>query len=405
MRPIKILHIITRIDRWGSAQEALLTVRELSRIPDVRRQKSEYQKIRESEYQRKYEVTLVTGSVRDIDPALMHKCGVNVVIIPELMREINPVTDIICLFKLYRFIKKGRFNIVHTHSSKAGFLGRVAAKMAGCSIIVHIPHGHIFYGYFNPQITKLFILLEKIAAKFTDKIISLTDSETYDYLKFKVAPQEKFLTIHDGIEIERFVNPRVNKTQAKACGYKELGIQGSPVVISVARLVPIKGHKYLIDAASKVVESFPDTKFLLVGDGPLRIELEQKAKSLGLAKNVFFLGDRDDIPELLAISDVFALASLNEGMGIAIVEAMASGLPVVATNVGGIPDIVKNGVTGLLVPPKDSEILSIALLKLLKERKLAECMGKEGKKRASLYSVEKMVEKIDELYDKLKNQK
>lgn len=406
----KVLHIITRLDKGGSAQNTLLTVRGLSQITEVRRQKSEDRRQRtedrrqKSDYRLqttesnwiKYKVTLVTGSVSDVDIS-----DINVVIIPELGREINPVVDIVCLFKLYKFIKEGRFDIVHTHSSKAGFLGRIAAKLAGVATIFHTPHGHIFYGYFNSYITQIFILLERFAAKFTDRIISLTDSETWDYIKFRIAPKEKFLTIHSGIKIERFMNTKVNKIEK----LKELGIIESPVVISVARLVPIKGHKYLIDAASRVVRIIPNVKFLLVGGGHLREKLEKQVQHLSIRESVLFLDEREDVPELLACADIFTICSLNEGMGRAIVEAMAAGLPVVATKVCGIPDVVEDGVTGILVPPKDPVSLSMTILKLLKDRELAKKMGEEGRKRARMFGVEEMVSKIENLYEELMRSK
>ncbi|MDI6839376.1 MAG: glycosyltransferase family 4 protein [bacterium] len=369
----KILYIITRLDKGGAAQSTLLKVKGL---------------------QDKYDITLATGSVKDIDIL-----GINVVVIPSLVRNISPIKDFICVFELYKLIRRGRFDIVDTHSSKAGFLGRVAAKLAGCPIIIHKPHGHVFYGYFSKSITLIFILLERFSAKFTNKIICLTPAETKDYLSLKISGDiDKFVTVHSGVELDPFINVKVDKKAKK----EEFGLNlNSPVIICNARLVPVKGHRYLIEAAKKVVETIPDTKFLIVGDGPLRKKLERMVCKLGLTETVLFLGDRADIPELLAISDIFVLASLNEGMGRVIIEAMASGLPVVATNVGGIPTVVVDGVTGILIPSKDSESLSQAILHLLKDKELASNMGKNGKERAFMYSADKMIEKIDNLYKNL----
>jgi glycosyltransferase involved in cell wall biosynthesis len=374
---MKILHIITRIDKGGSAQNTLLTVRGLSQLPQGMRNK--------------YKVTLITGSVKKTDVS-----NINLTILPKLNKDISPMGDIICLLQLYKFIKGGNFNIVHTHSSKAGFIGRIAAKLAGAPIIIHTPHGHIFYEYFNPYITRIFILLERFVAKFTDRIISLTENETLDYLKFNIAPKEKFITIHSGIEIEKFSNVPVNKKEK----LKKMGIIDSPVVISVARLVPIKGHQYLIDAAARVVRTVPAVKFIFAGDGPMRENLEKQARFLGIKNNILFLGERSDIPELLKCADIFAISSLNEGMGRAIVEAMAAGLPVVGTNVCGISNIVENGVTGILVNSRDIKAFADAIIKLIAEEKLREKMGENGRKVASRYGVKQMIEKIASLYEK-----
>jgi glycosyltransferase involved in cell wall biosynthesis len=402
---LKVLHIITRIDRGGSAQNTLLTVRGLSEIPGAIHQSRVVQRRskwsndrrpedvdqRREDDIRKYEVVLVTGSVRDMDVR-----NVNLVIIPELGREINLIGDVVCVFKLCRFIRQGRFDIVHTHSSKGGFLGRIAAKLAGTRKILYTPHGHVFFGYFRPLTTSMFVFLERVAALFTDRIIGLTDNEVSDYIERRISRQDRFLVIHSGVEIERF-GGKVNGDRKEALGIP----QDVSVVICVARLVPIKGHRYLIDAIGSVVKELPKTRFLFVGDGGLREELEKQVGSLGIGESVLFLGEREDVPELLDCADIFAISSLNEGMGRAIVEAMAAGLPVAGTSVCGIQNVVIDGVTGLLVPPREPEAFASALIRLLKNEQMARHMGEEGKKRAEMYSAVKMVQKIDRLYDKM----
>jgi len=426
MEKMKILHIITRLDRGGSAQNTILTVRGLGRMPGAgcqipdagSRMADTGYRIPDARYQipdaggriGKYEMTLVTGSVEDVDVT-----GINLVIIPELSRGLNPIKDILCLIKLYNLIKTEKPDIVHTHSSKAGFLGRVAAKLASSAIwhlasghrhpaIIYTPHGHIFYGYFNLVITQIFILLERFTAKFTDKIICLTDGEMKDLLKFGISKDRgKFLTIHSGIDLERFKGVKIAREKKR----RELGIsENSVVIISHTRLVPIKGHKYIIEAAERVAGcqmpgtgcQMADIRFIFVGGGGLKSKLEIEVEKLGLKGKILFLGERDDIPELLTASDIFVTAPLNEGMGRAIVEAMACGLPVVATSVCGIPDVVKDGVTGILVSSGDIDGLANAMLTLIKDPSLREKMGEEGRKRAELFGVEGMVGEIDRLY-------
>lgn len=383
----KVLHIITRLDKGGSAENTLLTCIGLNK------------KI--------YEVALVSGlvfSLREEEQEEAEREGVNFIVIPELIRSINLLKDIKTFWKIFRLLKKEKFDIVHTHSSKAGILGRLAAKLAGVPIIVHTPHGHIFYGYFNFFLSKIFIVLERFVAKFTNKIITLTEKGREEHIKFKIAPSDKFIAIHSGIRFNSLL-PIYIDVEAKR---KQLGIpQDSLVVGTVGRLVPVKGQRYLIEAVARLVNVMPNLILLVVGNGPLKKDLEIQVKRLKINARVRFLGLRDDIPELLSILDLFVLPSINEGMGRALVVAMALGKPVVAARVGGIPDVVIDGQTGLLVQPKDPAALAEAMLKLLKDKPLAKKMGEQGKIWVvPRFDAEAMVNKIKGLYeDLLKNYK
>lgn len=368
---MKILHIITRIDRGGSAENTLLTVRRVT----------------------KHKSTLVTGSVKHVDVS-----DIQPVIIKELVREIQPYTDLRCLFKLYRFIRKESFDIVHVHSSKAGLLGRIAAKFAGVPHIIYTPHGHVFYGYFGPFKTRLFIFLERLVSCFTEKIIALTDNEAREEIAFGLGDEKKFVTIPSGVDIQAFAHSSKPKKITRAA----LRIPSdAPVVISVARLEPIKGHTYLLDAMPHVRKGVAETHLLLVGDGEERQNLEIQAGRLGILDYTHFLGEREDVPNLLAAADVFVICSLNEGMGRSIVEAMAAGLPIVASDVCGIPDLVEDGYNGRLVPPRSSKLIANALLDILQHPEKAQYMGHNARQKAPLFSIEKMIEKLNELYDNL----
>lgn len=382
MRPIKILNVITRLEQGGAPSIVISTLNHLDK--------------------ERFKVKLATGLASKPEEDLIEEAknkGIELIIIPQLVREVSLFNDLIALLKLIKIIRRDKFDIVHTHESKAGILGRVAGKLAGVPVIIHSPHGHIFYGYFGYIKTTIFILLERFTALFTDKIITLTKKEIEEHLKVKIGNRDKFTFIYNGIELDKFEKVDVNVREKR--GQLSLPLDVS-VVATVARLVPVKGHKYLIDAAAEVVKSIPQARFLFIGDGKLREELQEQAENLGLSSNILFLGWRKDVLEILPIIDLFVLPSINEGLGMVLVEAYAFGKPVVATNVGGIPEVVEDKKTGLLTPPKDSKKLAQAIIELLEDPKRAKKMGEEGKKKViTTFGVDVMVEKIERLYEEL----
>ncbi len=384
MPKIRILHIITRMIRGGAQESTLLLVDGLKDPPY------------------NYDVVLCSGPTFGPEGEIISEINRNRIpffIINDLVRNPNLIKDLKALIKLYNLMKKIPFDIVHTHTSKAGVLGRIAAKLAGVPIIIHSPHGHIFHSYFSYPITSFYILLERFCSLFTDRIIALTDNDKVEHINCKIAPEDKFVVIHNGVQIEKFEKMQLNAAKKK----DELQIpQNFDIVATVGRLVPEKGQQYLIDAVQKIIEKIPHVVFLVIGSGPLKNKLETKVKRLGLNNHVRFLGIRDDLAEILQTIDLFALPSLNEGMGRVLVEAMACSKPVVASCVGGIRDVVQDNITGVLVPPKDADKLAIAIVDLLKDKDRARKMGLEGKKRATDYfTVKSMVEKTHALYKEL----
>lgn len=379
---IKVLHIITRLDKGGSAENTFLTVKGLDK--------------------QRYDVILMSGPVQDPSQerrTQVEECGIPYIHIPVLVRNINVVYDAIALFKIWRLLKKEKFDVVHTHTSKAGLLGRFAARLAGVPLIVHTPHGHVFFGYFGPLKTKIFIRLEKLANRMTDRIVALTHREKADYISYRTCPEEKMTVIHSGVELNKFREYTLaEKTKLK----KEIGLAEDSFVVGTAgRLVPVKGPEFLIKASQIVIPKHPNTYFLLAGDGPLKEDLQKKANEAGVGKNIVFLGWRDDIALILAVFDVFLLPSLNEGMGRVLVEAMAHGIPIVASDVGGIPDLVTHGKNGFLVPPKNPEELAKHIQILIEEEEKRRKMGEAGEKIAQRYSHERMVKNIASLYEEL----
>jgi len=384
----KVVHIITRLDMGGAAQNTLLTCQELSR---------------------KYEMVLVHGlsfesrmteqEKESVDQGIKEAVerGVRVIAIPSLVRRISPLQDLKALFYLWRLLIREKPSMVHTHTSKGGILGRLAAKLAGVPIIIHTPHGHVFYGHFGPLVSKCFLLTERLMARITDRMVALTEAEKNDHIALAVFRPEKIATIHSGVDVDRFMNVQVDIAEKR----KELGLNSKGLVVAtVGWLLPIKGPMHLLKAMSNVWESHPETTLIFVGKGDLEKGLKEEARRMGVWDKVKFLGWRDDIPEIMETIDVFVLPSLNEGMGRVLVEAMAAGKPVVASRVGGILDLVKEGQNGFLAEPGDEKGLAIAIKKLLEDKKMRDEMGKRGREIAQDFSVEKMVEKIDVLYER-----
>ena len=378
----KVLHIITRLDKGGSAENTFLTVKGLDK--------------------EKYDVTLMSGPVEDADQerrTQVEECGIRYIHLPVLVRNIHLVYDFIALCRIYRFLAKEKFDVVHTHTSKAGLLGRFAARLAGISRVVHTPHGHIFYGYFGRLKTKMFIRLEKLASRVTNRIVALTDREKSDYITHKIVREGKCIVIHSGIELDRY---RELTLEEKNKLKKEIGIPEDALVVgTVGRLVPVKGPEFMLKASQYIIPESPETHFIFAGDGPLKEGLQTLAKETGTDKNIIFLGWREDVPRILSLFDVLLLPSLNEGMGRVLAEAMALGKPIVASNAGGIPDLVIHGKNGFLVPPQNPEELAKHIQLLLENKDRREKMGRAGKEMASGFTHEAMVQKIAHLYEEL----
>ncbi len=387
----KILHIITRLDMGGSAQNTLLTCHRLAC---------------------KYEMVLVHGlshesrmtdtenrAVADA-MAVAQKDGAKFVAVSSLVRRIDPVRDLAALFFLLRIITKEKPSIVHTHSSKAGLLGRLAARLAGVPCIVHTPHGHVFYGHFGPAASRLFLGLEKLLARWTHRLVALTEGEKNDYLRLAVGRPETLCTIHSGVDVEKFSAVQVDQVAKR----RALGLeQNGRVVGFIGWLLPIKGPAHLLRAMSDVWESHPDVHLVFIGKGDMEVDLRTAARKAGSNGRVRFLGWRKDVEQIMPVFDIFVLPSRNEGMGRVLVEAMAAGKPVVASRVGGIPDLIKHGENGLLVPAGDEKSLAAAIKQLIDDPEQAKAMGQRGRQCCTQFSVEAMVGKIDNLYQELVN--
>ena len=370
MVPLRVLHIITRLDVGGSTENTLLSVTRMPRDEFVS--------------------SLVSGRTVEPPPGMaeeLARAEVPWIHLTRLRRPVHPLLDCLALRDLGRAIRSLRPDLVHTHSSKAGFLGRLAARRARVPRIVHTPHGHVFHGYFAGPATRLFIALERIAAPWTDRIITLSDAEAQDHLRRGIGAPAQFVTIPSGVDLAPVVTARPTPL-----------VSGGPVVTAVARLVPVKGFHYLVDAAPEVLRRCPQARFLIVGDGEMRPVLEGRARAAGLTDRITFTGFREDVASVMAAADLVVLPSINEGMGRVLVMAMALGKPIVATRVGGVAELLGEGKAGILVPARDAGALAHAIYSLLLDRSRAQALGEAGRRRAPQYSAEAMLEALAALY-------
>lgn len=298
--------------------------------------------------------------------------------------------------RLYDALKAGAFDIVHCHLLESCWYGLPAGWFAGVPVrIAHLQNCHW-------RLSFRARLFDRLAFTFADAAFGCSEAVLRFYRQRMWYPTSKCYLVYNGVAANRF-----EKLPSKEEARRDLGLpQDWIIVTTVARLVPQKGHIFLLEAAKEIVGKFEDVRFLLVGDGGLRAELEQRASALGLAERVIFLGQRTDIPKILAASDIFVLPSLWEGLGLALVEAGLAGLPVVATRVDGIVEVVEDGRSGFLVPPGDSHALAEALRILCSDASLRERMGREGKAIAlQRFTMERIASQVAGLYRELLHRK
>ncbi len=375
-----VLHLITRVTLGGTASDIIDSVLATSRGG--------------------YPTILATGvdegEMSMVEEARARGCRVEV--IPELQRDVSPVKDLVALWRIVRLLRRERVMLLHTHTSKAGFLGRLAARLARTPIVVHTPHGHVFYGYYGRALTALFVLLERIAAPLADRIIVLTEQEMEEHLERRIGRRNQFVVIPSGVNLPALRAQAPPREEAR----RRLGVSADcQLLIGVGRLVPIKGFDVLVRALPAIVKEAPAARLCLVGDGPDRPPLEAEARALGVADRVMLAGAHGQVAPFLAAADLLVAPSRNEGLGKSLVEAMALGLPVVATRVGGIPAVVADGETGSLVPPDDPPALARAVGALLKDPELRRRAGEAGRRRAEQFSLAAMESRLLGLYGEL----
>lgn len=379
-RKIKVAQVITRMD-WGGPPDILRIL---------------CQGLRDDEY----EIRLISGETKHPSAKtreFLERFKDSFIPVPRLKRDICIISDLIAFISLWRLFRAGKFDIVHTHTAKAGFLGRIAAKLSAVPRVMHTPHGNNFYGYFGTLGSALVVLLEKIADYFTDRWVVLTELEKNDLLDYKISQAEKITVINSGIELNELTGAGIDALIKR----RELGIDTSSdnLVAMIGRLEEVKGPEYFIKAAKIVLEKYTPVKFLLVGEGSLRERLKAQARSLKIEDRVIFCGWRDDVREILPIIDILVLPSLNEAVGRILLEAGCLGVPSVASRTGGVPEIILDGSTGILVRRGDALELAEGIVFLLRNPKKRMEIGLAAKEFIkSKFSAGNMIKQIEELY-------
>jgi len=347
---------------------------------------------------KRYDPILISGPGGILDDEVKNNPGIRSFFIPELIRMVNPIKDAITLMKIWRVLKSERVDLVHTHSSKAGILGRWAAHFARVPHIFHTYHGFGFNDYQKWWTRKAFIWIERVTAWITDKLIAVSSENVKKGLANRIGKESQYAVIHCATNLKAFSEVKINLDRKR----REFGIEPrSPVVAMIACFKPQKAPQDFIFLAHCVSQVLPSTRFLLVGDGELRSEVEELIRRFELERKVILTGWRRDVPEIMQIIDVFVLTSLWEGLPIVFAEAMASGKPVVATNVDGAKEAIIEGVNGFLVEPHNIEEFAMKVIKLINDRNLAQRMGKEGRRMVyPSFDLTHMLKSIEALYEK-----
>ncbi len=373
----RITHVITNSESFGGAQRnTLLTLKGLVRDG--------------------YEVELICGPGGRLI-AEARAIGIPVHVIPDLVRQVDPLKDTSAFLHLYRLFRSGEYQIVHTHSAKAGFLGRLAAWWAGVPVIIHTNHSFPVERNGNLR-SKLYIALERLAGSVTDCIICVGEVLRQEAVAWKIVPDEKLITIYSGIDFSSYV-PKRTALEMK----HELCVEGAwPIIGCIGRLSEQKAQHYLVESVALLRDEYPKIKLLLVGEGELRPLLERQIQEIGLSSNVSLLGERDDIADFLNVFDIYAMSARWEGVGRALTEAMYWGSPIVATPVNGVKELILHEETGLLVPPQNPKALASAIDRLVSDLEMAKRLGSNARRKArEIMDGQQMITAIEELYERL----
>ena len=383
--PIRVLRVIARLNMGGPA----IHVASLAAGLETRG----------------YHTTLVAGSLargEDSMAFLAEGLGVSVVSVAELQREVSVLHDARSVLRVAELIRSERPHILHTHTAKAGAIARAAALLAGRArppVVLHTFHGHVLKGYFDAGRTAFFRHVERTLARASDVLVAVSPEVRDELVELGVAPYEKFVVIRLGIPLEE----RLGGSAADV-DYRHLyGIPlGAFVVGWVGRMTGVKATEAVLEIVRAARERGVDAVLCMVGDGPDREGLERLAHELGIARQCYFVGYQSDVAGYYRLFDTFLLPSVNEGTPVSAIESLASGTPVVANRVGGVPDVVRDGVDGFLVEPGDAEAAAERLATLAADPGLRAKLGESGRQRVlARYSVSRLVDDVDRLYRSL----
>ncbi len=380
---IKILQMIARLNVGGTALHVLTLTRTFNND--------------------KYDTLLLHGNVESNEEDMTKYEGMNVSqkeILPELGRSIRPLKDIVTLMKVIKVIRRERPDIVHTHTAKAGAVGRSAAAICRVPVIVHTYHGHVFSGYFSPLMSNVFRMIDKFLARRSTRIITISKLQKEELSGLLGLKEGRVEVIPLGFGVEKFATCR----ECRAGEFRKLiGVPDEAKIVSIiGRITGIKNHTLFLEAAKLIAEKNDDAVFVIVGDGEDREKCERMAKEFAIEKRVIFTGWQEDIEKVYADTAVTVLTSINEGTPMCVIESLAAGVPVVATKVGGVADIFDDGEGGFIVEPGDAKAVAEAVLKLLYDETLCRKIGTAGQNRMiETYKEERMLNDMESLYEKL----
>lgn len=347
-----------------------------------------------------YEVHLAAGPVpeNEVDLTyLVHERAIPFTAIPSLVNRINPTTNLKAVLELRKVIVEGQYDIVHTHCSVAGVVGRMAAALARVPVVVHHIHGWGVQEDMSNTVKGIYLTLEKCCALVTDRLVAVSKPTIDKGLAYGICPEKKFALIYNGIPLEKF-----RKQVDEAAMRQTLGLAAdSKLVGMIARLDKQKNPLDFIRAAALVVKEYKNVQFLIAGHGVLRSDCEALIQELHLQEHFFLLGFRSDIDKIMPILDITVMSSLWEGLPVAFQEAMSAGKPIVANDVDGVSDVVIDGETGFLVQPHHPEQMAARLLQLLNDSNLCTKMGAIAMQRSEQFSDKQMLQNMDELYQSL----
>lgn len=380
MNPLAICHVITRMNIGGAEENTLLTCMGL--------------------IEKGHDVTLITGPSTGPEGNLLadsDTTGLKVIEIPELVREISPKNDRKAYKKLLEIFSENHFDVIHTHASKAGILGRLAAWKANVPFVTHTVHGLPFHDFQPWYKNYPFMFAEYIAAKRCHKIFTVAQSMIDQCVEAHIAPREKYKVVYSGMDLESFM------TALPDHDFREkLGIPvGVPVIGMIARMFPQKGYEDFLQIAPDILDAFPDARFLLVGDGDMRPAIEAKLSQLGIMDHCIFTGmvHPSEVCNYLPYMTLLLHLSYHEGLPRTAVQALAAKVPVVAYPVDGTPEVVVNGQNGYLVPTKNARMASEKAIMLIRKPSRRHEMGAAGQNKVKeLFGTQKMVDTLEEEY-------
>lgn len=383
-RQVRVLRVIARLNMGGPAKHVgLLSGRRMSELG--------------------YETLLVHGSLAPGEEPLTEVAeaeGAEMLYLPSLAPPIRPDSDIRALAQLIRVARRFSPEVIHTHTAKGGFLGRAAAlAVKPRPTVIHTYHGHVLEGYFGSSKTALYRGMERAAARVSDRLIGVSSATVDDLVRLGIAPRDRFRVVPLGLDLDAFAALELVPDPAAR---RELGIEDDGILFTyVGRIAPIKRLDLMLESVAKARVAGHSIRLAVVGDGEDRAGLEAQARDLAIDSHVHFLGYRSDLARIAAASDAFALSSDNEGTPVSLIEAAASGRPVLATDVGGVRDVVKEH-SGIIVAPDDPAALAEGFGVLAGDRDLRLEMGAKAREHAlGRYSAGRLVGDIDSLYREL----